>query len=69
VRYGDLTYFQNGGRPPSWILKICRFCHVAYVDMPFCFFVQNIAEIGKSVDELWPKSDFQDDVTVIGFNI
>jgi len=52
--------------------------------MPFCFLVQNFAEIGQSVDELWPKSDFQDGgrrhlefkkksfcghVTVIGFNI
>jgi len=23
--------------------------------MPFCFLVQNFAEIGLSVDELWPK--------------
>jgi len=22
------NHFQNGGRPPSWILKICSFCHV-----------------------------------------
>jgi len=28
--------------------------------MPFCFLTQNVAEIGQSVDELWPKSDFQD---------
>ena len=47
--------FQNGGRPPSWILKICSFCHVAFVCMPFCFLVQNFAEIGQSVEELWPK--------------
>jgi len=44
--------FQNGGRPPSWILKTCSFCHVALVDMPFCFLIQNFAEIGQSVDEL-----------------
>jgi len=55
-RFND---FQNGGRPSSWILKICSFCHVAFVGMPFCFRVQNFAEIRKSV-ELWPKSDFQD---------
>jgi len=24
-RFND---FQNGGRPPSWILNICSFCHV-----------------------------------------
>jgi len=23
--------------------------------MPFCFLVQNVAEIGQSVDEIWPK--------------
>jgi len=23
--------------------------------MPFCFLIQNVAEIGQSVDELWPK--------------
>jgi len=31
--------------------------------MPFCFLVQNIADIGQSVNEfieLWPKNDFQD---------
>jgi len=26
--------------------------------MPFCFPVQNVAEIGQSVDELWPKKRF-----------
>jgi len=47
--------FQYGGRPPSWILKICSFCHVHLVDMPFCFLVGNFAELGQSIDELWPK--------------
>jgi len=49
--------------------------------MPFYFLVQNFAEIGQSIDELWPKNDFQDggilnyknfifgQVTVIGFII
>jgi len=55
-RFND---FQNGCRPPSWILKICTFCHVAFVDLPFCFLIQNFAEIGQSVDELWPKNRFQ----------
>jgi len=54
-RFND---FQNGGRAPSWILKICSFCHVALVDIPLCFLVQNLAEIGQSVDELWPKNWF-----------
>ena len=45
---------------PSGILKICSFCQVAFVGMPFCFLIQNIAdaEIGQSVDELWPKKRF-----------
>ena len=50
--------FQNGGRLPSWILKICSFCHVALVYIPCCFLIQNFAEIGQSVDELWPKNRF-----------
>jgi len=52
--------------------------------MPFCFLVQNFAEIGQPVDELWPKTRFSKwrpppswifknavfgHVTVIGFNI
>ena len=54
-RFND---FRNGGRPPSCILKICRFCHLAFVDMPFCFLIQNFTEIGQLVDELWPKKRF-----------
>ena len=50
--------FQNGGRPPSWILKICSYCHMAFVGMPFCFCTQNFADIGQSVNELWPKKRF-----------
>ena len=52
--------------------------------MPFCFLIQNFAEIGESVDELWPKKRFSrwrpppfwilkiaifGHVTVMGFNI
>ena len=37
LRYDNLTIFQNGGGPPRWILKICSFCHAAFVGMPFCF--------------------------------
>ena len=44
-RFND---FQNGGRPPSWILYIC-IIPVALVSMPFCFLIQNFAEIGQSV--------------------
>jgi len=72
--------FQNGGRPPSWILKISSFRHAAFV----CFLVQNFADIRQSVNELWPKKQFSrwrpspsrilkffifGHVTVIGLNI
>jgi len=33
-RFND---FQNGGRPTSWILKICSLCHVSFVSMPLSF--------------------------------
>ena len=80
-RFND---FQNGSRSPSWILKICSFCHVAIVYIPFCFLKQNVTEIRQSVDKLWPKKRFSrwrpppswilkisilGHVTVIGFNI
>jgi len=52
LRNGD---FQNGGLPASWILKIRRFCDVAFVDMPFCFLIQNFVKMGQSVDKLWQK--------------
>jgi len=76
--------FQNSGCPPSRILNICSFCHVAFVGMPFCCLVQNFAEIGQSADKLWPKKRFSRwrppqswvlkisifcHMTVIGFNI
>ena len=47
-RFNDI---QNGGRPPSWILKICIFCPVSLVNMPFVFIIRTFAEIGQSVDE------------------
>ena len=67
-RFND---FQNGGRPPSCFSKICSFCHVDLVDMPFCFLVRNFAKIGQSVDELWPKKRFSifGHVTVMGLKI
>jgi len=76
--------FQNGGRPPCWILKICIFRPVALVDLPFCFLMQNFGEIGQSADDLWPKKRFSrwrpppswilkmsifGHLTVTGFNI
>jgi len=37
---------------------VCIYCPIALVSMPFCFLVQNFAEIGQSVDDLWPKKRF-----------
>jgi len=56
-RFND---FQNGGRPPSWILHICIFCPVALVSMPFCFLIQNFAEIWQWSTSYGQKIDFQD---------
>jgi len=52
LRYGDLTISKW---KPSAILdfKICGFCHVAFVGMPFCFLIQTFAEIEQSVHDLW----------------
>jgi len=73
-RFND---FQNGGRQPSWILKICSFCHLALVDMPFCFLIQNFVEIGwimakkrlSRPPSSISKISISGHVTVIGFNI
>jgi len=35
--------------------KLAVFSHVVFIGMPFCFILQNFAEIGQLVDELWPK--------------
>jgi len=45
-------YFQNGVPLQSWILKICSFCYVAFVGMPFRFLAHNFSEIRQSDDEL-----------------
>jgi len=42
-RFND---FQNGGRPPSWILKIYIFCHVAVIGFNSCFSVSNFIKMG-----------------------
>jgi len=71
---------------PSAMLdsKNLHFLSRALVDLPFCYLMQNFAEIGQSVDDLWPKKRFSrwrpppswisrisisGHVTVTGFNI
>jgi len=83
-RYDDITIFKMAAVRHLGFLKICSFCHAAFVGMLFCFRLQNFTEIGQSVDELWPKNWFLrwrsppswipkilifGHVTVTGFNI
>ena len=39
--------FQNGGRPPSWILENCSFGHVTDIGMWFFISFPNFASIGQ----------------------
>jgi len=48
LNYGDLTIFQNGGRPPSWIC----FVHVSTIHDEYlvvCLTVQNLVGIDSVV--------------------
>jgi len=62
LRYGDLNtvaiFKMAAVRHLGFLKKSCSFCHVALTDMPFCFLIQNFAEIKQSVDELWPNKRF-----------
>jgi len=84
LRYGDLMIFKIAAVCHLGFFKFASFCPVALVDMPFCFLIQNFAEIGQLAEELWPKKRFSrwrpppswiievtifGHVTVIGFNI
>jgi len=86
IFYWDMAIERFSKWRPSAILDFTHlhFCPVAIVSMPFCFLIQNFAEIGQSVNELWPKKLFSrwrpppswiskmlisGHVTVIGFNI
>jgi len=43
-RFND---FQNGGRPPSWILKISIFGHVTVMGFNICCSVPNFIKIAR----------------------
>ena len=58
LRYGDLTIFKMAAVRHLGFYTFAFFCPVALVSMPFCFLVQNFAEIRQSVDDLWPKKRF-----------
>jgi len=50
IFHGDMAILRFSKWRPSAILdfKKCSFCHVALLDMPFCFLIRNFAEIGQS---------------------
>jgi len=57
LRCGDLTIFKMVADRHLGFKKFAVFVMqpISTFDMPFCFFVQNFAEIGQSIDKLWPK--------------
>jgi len=52
LSYGDLTIFKMTAVRHLAFKKFYSFCHVTLVDIPFCFLIQNFAEIGQSVNEM-----------------
>jgi len=58
LRYGDLTIFKMAAVRHLEFYTFAFFCPVALVSMLFCFLIQNFAEIGQSVNDLWPKKRF-----------
>jgi len=43
----EINYFQNGGRPPSWIFENCSSDHVTYIGIRFSISGPNFALIGQ----------------------
>jgi len=56
-RFND---FQNGGRPPSWILHICIFCPVALVSYRSASAYKISIKSDNRLMSDGQKSDFQD---------
>jgi len=51
LSYGDLTVFQDGSYPPSWILKTEIFnCHT---ERAMYLIAKNFVTIGQTVPEIW----------------
>jgi len=55
-RYND---FQNGGRPPSWILEIFVFNHVTFIQFKICCRVPNFMKIRWFFTAIWRYIDFK----------
>jgi len=51
--------FQNGDRPPSWILKFSQFLSKIQIIAYFYVYTQNLVKIGRSAAELLRVFDFQ----------
>jgi len=51
--------FQHGGRPPSWIFKICNFLPSARFGVTIGVIMQNFVVIGWTVAEILHVFDFQ----------
>ena len=58
LRYGDFSFFQDGGRPPSWIVKSWKFQLPVLFGGSICASIPNFAKIGRTVREIWPIFDF-----------
>jgi len=55
LRYGFLTIFKMAALRHLGFSNLQFLSCSLYVGMPFCFLVQNFAEIGQSINDLWPK--------------
>jgi len=46
LRYGNFSFFQDGGRPPSWIFKSWKVQLPVPFGGPICVSMPNFAKIG-----------------------
>jgi len=54
-----LTFFQDGGRPPSWICKSWKFELPIPFGGPKCVIVPIFVQIGQTVADIKPFLTFQ----------
>jgi len=53
------TFFQDGGRPPSWNFQTFVILTARTLRGTKCVTVPNFVQIGQGVAEIWPFSIFQ----------